>query len=190
MSLGLGAYKNKWMWVLIGALIGAALSVGFNYRLHRVQAAAVSDAAGASCENGVGAAKAHTESAAGSVPANAPNTIADTTAWTPKINDSKPPGPAPDGMIWIPGGQFWMGTADDHMADARPWHRVYVDGYWMDKTEVTNQQFAKFGKATGYVTVAEKAPTVSGVQTVQVPFPCSCGVIAAPPASLNVRIFA
>ena len=36
--------------------------------------------------------------------------------------------------------------------DARPIHRVYVDGFWMDATEVTNAQFAKFVKATGYVT--------------------------------------
>jgi formylglycine-generating enzyme required for sulfatase activity len=31
-------------------------------------------------------------------------------------------------MMWIPGGEFWMGAADEHMADALPWHRVYVDG--------------------------------------------------------------
>ena len=61
-------------------------------------------------------------------------------------------------MTWIPGGQFWMGAADDHMTDARPWHRVYVDGYWMDKSEVTNEQFSRFVKATGYVTVAERTP--------------------------------
>ena len=61
-------------------------------------------------------------------------------------------------MTWIPGGQFWMGTSEDHMTDARPWHRVYVDGYWMDKTEVTNEQFARFVRATGYVTVAERKP--------------------------------
>jgi formylglycine-generating enzyme required for sulfatase activity len=61
-------------------------------------------------------------------------------------------------MVWIPGGQFWMGAQEEHMADARPWHRVYVDGFWMDKTEVTNEQFAAFVKATGYVTVAERTP--------------------------------
>ena len=44
------------------------------------------------------------------------------------------------------------------MPDARPWHRVYVDGYWMDKTEVTNEPFARFVRATGYVTVAERKP--------------------------------
>jgi len=42
--------------------------------------------------------------------------------------------------------------------DARPIHRVYVDGFWMDQTDVTNEQFAKFVRATGYVTVAERKP--------------------------------
>ena len=42
--------------------------------------------------------------------------------------------------------------------DSRPVHRVYVDGFWMDATEVTNEQFAAFVKATGYVTVAERKP--------------------------------
>jgi formylglycine-generating enzyme len=43
--------------------------------------------------------------------------------------------------------------------DAQPIHRVYVDGFWMDKTDVTNEEFAKFVKATSYETVEEIAPT-------------------------------
>jgi len=71
-------------------------------------------------------------------------------------------------MVWIPGGEFSMGTVDprflpqgghDPMEDARPIHRVYVDAFWIDATEVTNDEFARFVKATGYVTVAERAPT-------------------------------
>ncbi len=82
-------------------------------------------------------------------------------------NDAKPPGDAPHGMVWVPGGEFSMGSADpraaicggpDAMSDARPIHRVYVDGFWMDRTEVTNEQFARFVKATGYVTIAEQMP--------------------------------
>jgi formylglycine-generating enzyme required for sulfatase activity len=70
-------------------------------------------------------------------------------------------------MAWIPGGEFSMGCADprlcvdgghEAMDDARPVHRVYVDGFWMDKTDVTNEQFAKFVAATRYVTVAEQTP--------------------------------
>ena len=43
--------------------------------------------------------------------------------------------------------------------DAQPVHRVYVDGFWMDTTEVTNDQFERFVQATGYITVAERTPT-------------------------------
>jgi formylglycine-generating enzyme len=43
--------------------------------------------------------------------------------------------------------------------DAEPIHRVRVDGFWMDETVVTNEQFAKFVAATGYVTIAERTPT-------------------------------
>lgn len=46
----------------------------------------------------------------------------------------------------------------DEFPDAQPWHRVYVEGFWMDKTEVTNQQFERFVNATKYVTVAERTP--------------------------------
>ncbi|MBN8597319.1 MAG: formylglycine-generating enzyme family protein [Planctomycetes bacterium] len=83
-------------------------------------------------------------------------------------NKSPAPTPAPSGMVWIPGGEYSMGSDDptplvcggpDSMPDARPVHRVYVDGFWMDITEVTNAQFAEFVKATGYRTVAEIAPT-------------------------------
>jgi len=43
--------------------------------------------------------------------------------------------------------------------DAEPIHRVRVDGLWIDETVVTNEQFAKFVAATGYVTIAERTPT-------------------------------
>ena len=76
-----------------------------------------------------------------------------------ETNVASAPGSAPEGMVWIPGGEFSMGSDAPEFRDARPWHRVAVDGFWMDQTEVTNDQFAKFVKATGYVTVAERAPT-------------------------------
>jgi formylglycine-generating enzyme len=58
------------------------------------------------------------------------------------------------GMALIPGGRFWMGT--DHMEDAQPVHQVEVKGFWMDRTDVTNEEFARFVKATSYVTIAER----------------------------------
>ena len=84
------------------------------------------------------------------------------------VNSTSAPGPLPEGMVYIPGGEFSMGAQDppdmnDEVGmqatqDSRPIHRVYVDGFWMDKTEVTNAQFARFVKATGYVTMAERTP--------------------------------
>jgi formylglycine-generating enzyme required for sulfatase activity len=158
MSIVREGYKNKWMWVLTGTVAGAGLTGALSYRQHRAQVMELSEPSGAYCDTGIGAAKAHAASALTGVAGAAPTPAGTLTAWIPKINVTKPSGPAPAGMIWIPGGQFWMGTAEDHMADAKPWHRVYVDGYWMDKTEVTNEQFARFVKATGYVTVAERKP--------------------------------
>jgi formylglycine-generating enzyme required for sulfatase activity len=74
-----------------------------------------------------------------------------------QVNATPPPGPSPEGMVWVPGGTFWMGSEDKNFPDAQPVHKVYVDGFWMDKTEVTNAQFARFVAATGYVTVVERA---------------------------------
>ncbi|MGV3658024.1 MAG: formylglycine-generating enzyme family protein [Chitinophagaceae bacterium] len=83
-------------------------------------------------------------------------------------NKSPAPASAPEGMVWIPGGTFSMGGINPvgmqhggggDMADARPVHRVQVDPFFMDATEVTNAQFAEFVKATGYKTVAERKPT-------------------------------
>jgi formylglycine-generating enzyme required for sulfatase activity len=51
-----------------------------------------------------------------------------------------------------------MGGDDGSMADALPVHEVEVSGFWMDRTEVTNRQFARFVAATGYITVAERKP--------------------------------
>lgn len=74
------------------------------------------------------------------------------------INKTPPPGPAPEAMVWVPGGTFWMGCDDCDMPDAEPVHLVSLDGYWIDKTPVTNAEFEKFVKATGYVTIAERKP--------------------------------
>jgi formylglycine-generating enzyme required for sulfatase activity len=64
---------------------------------------------------------------------------------------------APSGMVWVPGGEFTMGSAGEiGQPDERPAHRVRVGGFWMDETDVTNAQFAAFVEATGYVTTAEK----------------------------------
>ncbi len=66
---------------------------------------------------------------------------------------------APDGMVWIPGGKFTMGSQDESSRkNERPPHSVEVDGFWLDETTVTNEEFEKFVKATGYITTAEQKP--------------------------------
>jgi formylglycine-generating enzyme required for sulfatase activity len=60
-------------------------------------------------------------------------------------------------MLFIPGGTFRMGS-DRHYLEEAPVHQVIVDGFWMDRTPVSNRQFREFVRATGHVTFAEKRP--------------------------------
>jgi formylglycine-generating enzyme len=72
------------------------------------------------------------------------------------LNVPAEPPPAPMKEVWIPGGEFTMG--DEEFDDAKPLHKVHVDGFWMDETEVTNERFAEFVRQTGYGTIAERTP--------------------------------
>ena len=60
-------------------------------------------------------------------------------------------------MAWVPGGTFLMGSADFY-PEERPAHRVSVSGFWMDEHAVTVAEFRRFVRATGYVSLAERAP--------------------------------
>jgi len=135
-----GSSKSRWTWLVIVAI--AAVGGWALYALQRPEMPPPT-------------AKAH-------------STV---EGFQPTVPNKTPaPGPAPEGMVWIPGGEFSMGAADPVGADmndvgmnatydSRPIHRVYVDGFWMDKTEVTNAEFEEFVAATGYVTVSERTPT-------------------------------
>jgi len=101
-----------------------------------------------------------------------------------------PPQDQPDGMTWIPGGEFSMGAQDppdmnpvgmNATKDSRPIHRVYVDGFWMDRTDVTNKQFAEFVRATDYVTVAERRPSAKDFPTAPAENLVAGSVVFAPP---------
>ena len=62
-----------------------------------------------------------------------------------------------EGMVWIPGGEFVMGTNEADAYDAeKPAVNIKVSGFWMDTHEVTNAEFAKFVDETAYITVAER----------------------------------
>ena len=64
--------------------------------------------------------------------------------------------PATSEVAWVPAATFRMGS-DAHYPEEAPAHDVTVSGFWIDRYEVTNRDFARFVTATGYVTVAERA---------------------------------
>jgi len=92
-----------------------------------------------------------------------PNVDTMTSAPAPATHEpgtipQSPPGDAPSSdMVWIPGGTFDMGS-DRHYPEERPVHRVTVDGFWIDRSPVTNARFARFCAATHHTTFAELPP--------------------------------
>ncbi len=60
-------------------------------------------------------------------------------------------------MVRIPAGTFLMGS-EDFYPEERPVHLATVEGFWMDEHPVTNAEFRRFVRATGYQTVAERPP--------------------------------
>lgn len=88
-----------------------------------------------------------------------------------------------EGMVWIPGGTFSMGgDANQGLDDEYPKHTVTVKGFYMDATEVTNEQFAAFVRATGYITTAERKPdwaTISKELPPGTPHPPGSMLVAA-----------
>jgi formylglycine-generating enzyme required for sulfatase activity len=79
----------------------------------------------------------------------------------PAVQRTAPPPLARDGMtlLHVPAGPFIRGADADPAAgpDEKPERQVRLDGFWIDRTEVTNAQFGRFIDATGYETVADQA---------------------------------
>jgi formylglycine-generating enzyme required for sulfatase activity len=77
--------------------------------------------------------------------------------------------PSKDGMLLIKGGEFVQGAAAARREEGPP-RKTRVGSFWIDRTEVTNDDFARFVAATGYVTLSERPldpkayPTLSGDQ--------------------------
>ena len=62
-----------------------------------------------------------------------------------------------DGMVWIPGTTFLMGS-DRHYPEEAPTRKVTAGGFWIDQAPVTNREFDRFVRKTRHVTMAERAP--------------------------------
>ena len=87
-------------------------------------------------------------------------------------------------IVWIPGGTFRMGS-DDYYPEEAPVHRVTVDGFWIDRTPVTNRQFRAFVDATNYVTFAETVPEPKDYPGA-LPHTLKAGsLVFAPPRQIN-----
>jgi len=69
--------------------------------------------------------------------------------------------PPPD-MLWIPGGTFMVGSTNGSK-DEQPMRSITVRGFWMDRTEVTNEAFSKFIEATSSITTADRSTTGLGI---------------------------
>jgi len=167
--------------ILLGSVLcaGLALTAWWYLSGKPTQAVTSTSASGMTCDMGVSAAKA-ARGAATPQPVAANAQTALPVSDSPGTKVQPPPGPVPEGMVWIPGGEFWMGA--DDFPDAQPWHRVSLDGFWIDKTEVTNAQFEQFIKATKYVTIAERTPRAEDFPGAPPENLVAGSVVFAPPA--------
>jgi formylglycine-generating enzyme len=71
------------------------------------------------------------------------------------MSNAEPNEQAGADMCFVPAATFRMGS-DHHYPEEAPAHVVAVDGFWMDRYAVTNRDFERFVRATGYVTLAER----------------------------------
>src|SRR5437899_9813563 len=131
MALDLPGAQNRRIRIVLYLSLSACLIIALSYRLQRNRAAQALHANGAYCDRKPGTASQPPKGSA-SIPTGLSANSSDEDSWAPKVNQARPSEAAPHGMVWVPGGQFWMGTNDPNMPDTRPWHKVYVDGLWVD----------------------------------------------------------
>lgn len=87
------------------------------------------------------------------------------------------------GMVWVPGGTLEMG--DSLYPEEQPSRKTAVAGFWMDRTEVTNDAFAAFVGANGYVTVAERAADAKRHAGLPLELQQPGAVVFVPPGAAN-----
>jgi sulfatase modifying factor 1 len=115
------------------------------------------------CDSGSGTSEAKEESF------NEPDTpiVTMDTSWT-------------NNMVWIPGGSYMRGS-ESGQGDEKPVREISISGFWLDATEVTNDQFSEFVEETGYVTVAERRPDPSQFPGVDPSLLKAGGIVFKPP---------
>jgi formylglycine-generating enzyme required for sulfatase activity len=91
-----------------------------------------------------------------------------------------------ESMVWIPGGDFLMGS-ESFYPEERPVRPVHVDGFWIDRCEVTNDEFGRFVEATGYVAVAESPLQLGGVAGARDTYPAGSLVFRQTSGPVDVR---
>ncbi len=159
------ATPSRKPWIVGIVIVAAALACIVIYQRSAPSSAEASGAPASAAET---SASGKPEVKDGNVSKTTSEPEMKAVVFEPTIPNKTPrPTKAPSGMVWIPGGEFSMGAQDppgmDEVGmkatlDSRPVHRVYVDGFFMDTMDVTNAEFEKFVKATGYVTIAEQKP--------------------------------
>lgn len=97
---------------------------------------------------------------AGGLALTAAAAVVASTLMAPRLPEaclaaSDEPGQPNAGMQWIPPGRFAMGSEQFRPEEA-PVRETSVEGFWIDTHDVTNAQFARFVRETGYVTTAER----------------------------------
>src|SRR5579872_6042492 len=114
--------------------------------------------------------------------------IAGQTAVAPTgpSNSATPSADSTNNMVWISGGTFWIGS-DHGRSDEQPVHQVTLDGFWIDKNPVSNEEFARFVAATGYVTVAERKPDPKDFPSVPPEKLVAGSVVFSPPTLQEVN---
>jgi formylglycine-generating enzyme required for sulfatase activity len=83
-------------------------------------------------------------------------------------------------LVWIEGGSFKMGS-DRHYPEEAPAHAVTVDGFWIDRHPVTNEEFAYFVRAAEYLTVAERTPNIADYPGAKAEMLVPASVVFLPP---------
>ena len=161
-----GAEPGRKLWIAGVVIVIAAAACLVIYKRSASRETNVPGIAPATADANQGSTAGSNTAAMPDAKASAPEMKG--VAFGPTVpNTTAAPATAPRDMVWVPGGEFSMGAQDppdmDDVGmkatlDSRPVHRIYVDGFFMDKTDVTNSEFEKFVKATGYVTVAERKP--------------------------------